>query len=289
MKVSFVHAGLFKLDGGAMFGVVPKRMWNKLNPSDANNMCTWSMRCLLIETEDRKILVDTGMGDKQDAKFRSHFEPHGDYDLISSLLDYSLKVEEITDVFLTHLHFDHVGGALSKTEKGELYPTFPNAKYHTNQLHYDWAMNPNPRERASFLKENFVELNSLGVLDYINIQHETEAFNWLPGLDIQLYYGHTHAMMGLHIYTSNKHMKYVADLMPSSFHVGLPYVMSYDIDPLKSIEEKKAFHQRVLDEKALIMFEHDPVNPAATLQVNQKGRTVLGDVQAIETFLAASV
>jgi glyoxylase-like metal-dependent hydrolase (beta-lactamase superfamily II) len=288
MKVSFVHAGLFKLDGGAMFGVVPKRMWNKLNPSDDNNMCTWSMRCLLIETGDRKILVDTGMGDKQDAKFRSHFEPHGEYNLKSSLMERSLKAEDITDVFLTHLHFDHVGGAISKTEKGELFPTFPNARYHTNQLHYDWAMNPNPRERASFLKENFVELKSLGVLEFINIKHETEAFNWLPGLDVQLYYGHTHAMMGLHINTGDKHLKYVADLMPSSFHVGLPYVMSYDIDPLKSIAEKKAFHQRVLDEKALILFEHDPTNPAATLAVNEKGRTVLGEVQELETYLAPS-
>ncbi len=287
MKVSFIHAGLFKLDGGAMFGVVPKRMWNKLNPSDENNMCTWSMRCLLIETGDRKILVDTGMGDKQDAKFRSHFEPHGDYDLISSLTESSLKAEDITDVFLTHLHFDHVGGAISKTEKGELYPTFPNATYHTNELHYKWAMDPNPRERASFLKENFVELKNLGVLNFLNVKHETQAFNWIPGIDVQLYYGHTHAMMGLHINTEEKHLKYVADLMPSAFHVGLPYVMSYDIDPLVSIKEKKTFHDRVLQEKALILFEHDPVNAAATLAVNPKGRTVLGDVQNLEDFLVS--
>jgi len=288
MKISFVHAGLFKLDGGAMFGVVPKRMWNKLNPSDENNMCTWSMRCLLIETGDKKILVDTGMGDKQDAKFRSHFEPHGDFSLKSSLLEHSLKAEDITDVFLTHLHFDHVGGAIVKNEKGELYPTFPNATYHTNKLHYDWAMDPNPRERASFLKENFVELNSLGVLNFIDIKHEKEAFTWLPGIEVQLYYGHTHAMMGLHINSGEKHLKYVADLMPSSYHIGLPYIMSYDIDPLVSISEKKAFHQRVLDESALILFEHDPVNSAATLAVNEKGRTVLGKVQNLEDFLATS-
>jgi len=288
MKVSFVHAGLFKLDGGAMFGVVPKRMWNKLNPSDENNMCTWSMRCLLIETGDKKILVDTGMGEKQDAKFRSHFEPHGDFSLQSSLMEHSLKAEDITDVFLTHLHFDHVGGAISKNEKGELYPTFPNATYHTNKLHYDWAMDPNPRERASFLKENFVELNSLGVLNFIDVKHEKEAFTWLPGIEVQLYYGHTHAMMGLHINSGEKHLKYVADLMPSSYHIGLPYIMSYDIDPLVSISEKKAFHQRVLDESALILFEHDPVNSAATLAVNEKGRTVLGKVQNLEDFLATS-
>ena len=285
MKVSFVHAGLFKLDGGAMFGVVPKRMWNKLNPSDENNMCTWSMRCLLIETGDRKILVDTGMGEKQDAKFRSHFEPHGDKNLIGSLLDQSLKAEDITDVFLTHLHFDHVGGAVSKTDSGELYPTFPNATYHTNKIHYDWAMDPNPRERASFLKENFTELNHLGKLNFIDIKHEHQAFTWIPGIEIQLYYGHTCAMMGLHINVDGKHLKYVADLMPSSFHIGLPYVMSYDIDPLKSIEEKKAFHARVLDENALILFEHDPVNAAATLKVNEKGRTSLGAVQDLPSFL----
>jgi len=288
MKVSFVQAGFFKLDGGAMFGVVPKRMWNKLNPSDENNMCTWSMRCLLIETGDRKILVDTGMGNKQDAKFRSHFEPHGDFDLNSSLGSLALEAEDITDVFLTHLHFDHVGGALSKLESGEIYPTFPNATYHTNQLHYDWAMNPNPREKASFLKENFVELKSLGVLNFIDIKHETEAFTWLPGIELQLYYGHTHAMMGLHLDVGGYQLKYVADLMPSSFHVGLPYVMSYDIDPLKSIEEKRAFHERVLEENALILFEHDPVNAAATLSVNDRGRTVLGDIQDIDTFLSST-
>jgi len=287
MKVSFVQAGLFKLDGGAMFGVVPKRMWQKLNPSDENNMCTWSMRCLLIETGDKKILVDTGMGSKQDAKFRSHFEPHGDFSLDSSLEELMLKAEDITDVFLTHLHFDHVGGALSKTESGELYPTFPNATYHTNETHYNWAMNPNARERASFLKENFVELKNLGILNFIDVKHDTQAFNWLPGIDLQLYYGHTHGMMGLHIDVEGKQLKYIADLMPSSFHVGLPYVMSYDIDPLKSIEEKKAFHNRVLHENALILFEHDPINSSATLKSNEKGRTVLGDIQDIDTFLKA--
>ncbi len=287
MKVSFVQAGLFKLDGGAMFGVVPKRMWQKLNPSDDNNMCTWSMRCLLIETGERKILVDTGMGSKQDVKFRSHFEPHGNFSLDTSLDQLMIKAEDITDVFLTHLHFDHVGGALSKTESGELYPTFPNAIYHTNEQHYKWAMEPNPRERASFLKENFVELKNLGILKFIDVKHDTQAFNWLPGIDLQLYYGHTHGMMGLHIDVNGKQLKYIADLMPSSFHVGLPYVMSYDIDPLKSIEEKKDFHNRVLDENALILFEHDPINSSATLKANEKGRTVLGAIQDIDTFLNA--
>ena len=166
LKITSIPTGFFKLDGGAMFGVVPRRLWQRTQQPDENNMCTWAMRCLLIETGDRKILVDTGLGDKQDDKFRSHFEPHGTDSLLGSLKNNGYSPEDITDVFLTHLHFDHVGGAVTRNDQGELVPTFPNATYWTNQKHYDWALNPNPRERASFLKENFVPLQEYGVLKF---------------------------------------------------------------------------------------------------------------------------
>ncbi len=157
-NLHYIDTGFFKLDGGAMFGVVPKTMWSKLNPPDENNMCTWAMRCILLETESRLILVDTGMGNKQDAKFMSHFHPHGDASLLNSISKLGYSPEDITDVILTHLHFDHCGGAVSKSESGSLFSTFPKAVYWSNEKHYKWAFSPNDREKASFLKENFVPL-----------------------------------------------------------------------------------------------------------------------------------
>ena len=214
MKLNFVNNGLFKLDGGAMFGVVPKHMWNKLNPADENNMCTWATRSLLIQTGDRKILVDTGIGDKQDAKFMSHFEPHGPDNIDKSLADLGLNKTDITDVFLTHLHFDHVGGALGKTKEGHYYPAFQNARYWTNETHLKWALDPNPREKASFLKENFVPLQGAGVLDFVDIKDKSKPFQWIEGIDVQLLYGHTEAMMMLHLSINNKKLIYAADLIP---------------------------------------------------------------------------
>lgn len=285
MKVSFVETGLFKLDGGAMFGVVPKSMWKRLNPPDENNMCTWAMRALLIETDDRKILVDTGLGAKQDAKFRSHFEPHGEDSLVNSLSKNSLSTDDITDVFLTHLHFDHVGGAVSITEEGHHYPTFSNARYWSNELHYKWALDPNPREKASFLKENFVPLQGAGVLDFVDVKSTKNVFEWLPGIGIQLVYGHTEAMMLLHLSVNGKKMIYCADLIPSSFHIGLPYVMSYDIRPLEAIKEKKALLNLAIEESALLLFEHDPINGSCTIKENDRGRIVLDQYMSIEDYL----
>ncbi len=285
MKVSFIETGLFKLDGGAMFGVVPKRMWQKLNPPDENNMCTWAMRALLIETADRKILVDTGLGLKQDAKFRSHFEPHGSDSLSNSLAQKDLSLEDITDVFLTHLHFDHVGGAVGITKEGHHYPTFPKARYWSNEIHYKWALNPNPREKASFLKENFVPLQGAGVLDFIDIKCEKKVFEWLPGISVQLVYGHTEAMMLLHLSVNGKKMIYCADLIPSSFHIGLPYVMSYDIRPLEAIKEKKTLLELAAEESALLLFEHDPTQGSCTIKRNDRGRIVLDQYLSIEEYL----
>jgi glyoxylase-like metal-dependent hydrolase (beta-lactamase superfamily II) len=273
MKLKVINTGLLKLDGGAMFGVVPKRMWQKLNPPDENNMCTWAMRCLLIEQEDRIILIDTGVGDKQDEKFRSHFEPHGADSLMGSINEAGFQPEDITDVFLTHLHFDHCGGAVIRDEEGNLTPTFPNAKYWTNQKHLDWALNPNPRERASFLKENIVPLQEAGVLQFVG-EDQQEVF---PGISVKLVYGHTEAMMVLYIRTDDFTLVYCADVLPSSYHVGLPYVMAYDVRPLMTIQEKQSILAEAVVERQVLFFEHDPKIECATVRKNEKGRIVLDE------------
>lgn len=270
IKLTTIPTGLFKLDGGAMFGVVPRRLWQRLNPPDENNMCTWAMRCLLIETDNRKILIDTGIGDKQDEKFRSHFEPHGTDSLIGSLDQYGISPEAITDVFLTHLHFDHVGGAVKKDENDNLVPTFPNATYWSNEQHWNWAMNPNPREKASFLKENFVPLKEHGVLKFIPVQDG--GVEWLPGLTVHFAYGHTEAMMLLEIKTETDTVMYCADLMPSHFHLGLPYVMSYDIRPLETLKEKKWLLDKAVNENLVLFYEHDPVMEMGRVRVDERGK-----------------
>ncbi len=271
MKLSIIDAGLFKLDGGAMFGVVPKTMWNKLNPADDNNMCTWSMRSLLIEEEDRKILVDTGMGTKQSEKFRSFFHPHGT-NLHKSLAEHNLKVEDITDVFLTHLHFDHDGGAVSNIN-GDLIPTFPNAKYWSNERHWNWAKAPNDREKASFLKENFMPLEEHKVINFIDVKQD---INWIKNIDIRYSYGHTEAMMSPIIHLPNgKRLIYCADLMPSSYHIPMPYVMCYDIRPLETLKEKEVLLNEAVDHGDILFFEHDPVNQCGTVKRNERGRIVI--------------
>ena len=274
MKIHFIDTGLFKLDGGAMFGVVPKHLWNRMNPADEKNLCTWSMRCLLIETGDRKILVDTGLGNKQDEKFRSHFEPHGEHTLMGSLSNKGFKAEDITDVFLTHLHFDHVGGAVMKNDAGDLVPSFPKATYWSNELHYNWAYTPNPREKASFLKENFVPLKDSGVLQFLEVTDLDQE--WLPGISVRFVYGHTEAMMVLKINTGTQTLIYPADVLPSSHHIGLPYVMSYDVRPLKTLSEKKRILEEAVDQNHILIFEHDHQVAACNLLRNHKGRIVKG-------------
>jgi glyoxylase-like metal-dependent hydrolase (beta-lactamase superfamily II) len=270
MKISVIETGKFKLDGGAMFGVVPKTLWQKLNPPDDKNLCTWSMRCLLVETGNRKILVDTGIGDKQGDKFRSHFEPHGEDTLLGSLKAKDLSPEDITDVFLTHLHFDHVGGAVRYDENEQLVPTFPNATYWSNEVHYNWAYYPNPREKASFLKENFVPLQKAGVLKFIDVQKND--LEWLPGIDVRFVYGHTEAMMVPIFKLGKKTLVYCADVIPSSFHIGMPYVMSYDLRPLKTMEEKGRILEDGVEKNHYLFFEHDPATACVTLERSDRGR-----------------
>ncbi len=272
LKVHTIEQGKFKLDGGAMFGVVPKSMWQRLNTPDDNNMCTWSMRSLLIHDGDRVILVDTGIGSKQDAKFRSHFEPFGEDLYISDLQALGYKPEDITDVLLTHLHFDHVGGALFFDSNDKPQPTYPNATYWTNEKHFNWASNPNARERASFLKENIQPLKEQKLLKFIDLE---EGIQFSDHVSLRFVYGHTEAMMLPVIQLEDgRRILYTADLIPSSGHVGLPYVMSYDVRPLDTLTEKAALFE---DYKSgdILVFEHDRSVEAATLTKNDRGRMVI--------------
>lgn len=273
MKLSVIESGKFKLDGGAMFGVVPKTMWEGVNPPDDANLCTWSMRSLLIEHDNRKILVDTGIGMKQSEKFRSHFHPHG-MNAVSSLEEKGIKADEITDVFLTHLHFDHVGGAVFSDSNAHLLPTFKNAQYWSTKKHYDWALNPNPREAASFLKENIIPLEEHGVLNFID---EKENIEWLPGINIRFVHGHTQSMMLLDIHHPSSRIFYAADLFPSSGHISLPWVMAYDVRPLETLKEKELILNEALETDAFIFFEHDPLVECASVHTDKRGRIRLAE------------
>ena len=226
MKFHSIETGKFKLDGGAMFGIVPKTIWNKINQADENNLCTWAMRCLLVEYDDRLILVDSGMGDKQDDKFKSYFQPHGDDNLIKSINSKGFKQEQITDVFITHMHFDHVGGAVKYNEQGKLMPVFPNARYWSTKKHYEWALNPNMREKASFLKENFVPLKDAGMLELVDTTHG--RYDWIDRISFRFYYGHTEAMMVPEFTMDNgKKLIYMSDLLPSVGHLRLLFRHEY--------------------------------------------------------------
>lgn len=274
MKLHIIETGKFKLDGGAMFGVVPKSLWQRLNQPDENNMCTWSMRCLLVEEGDRKILIDTGLGTKQDEKFRSHFYPHGDDSLLGSLNNAGFKAEDITDVFLTHLHFDHVGGAVTRDKKNNLVPSFPNATYWSNEKHWNWALNPNAREKASFLKENIVPLQDHNVLRFIDVE---DGVKFTDSISIDFAYGHTEALMVPYIKLDNdKTLVYTADLLPSHCHIGMPYVMGYDIRPLVTLQEKALLYEKTVNTNHMIFFEHDKDIACAELIKNDRGRVVFG-------------
>lgn len=282
MKIHSIETGYFKLDGGAMFGVVPKTIWQKKTQPDAKNLCTWSMRCLLIEQGECRILIDTGIGNKQDEKFRSHFEPHGEATLKGSLQQAGFDPDSITDVLLTHLHFDHVGGAVQYDSKGELVPAFPNAAYWSNEVHYNWAYYPNPRERASFLQENFVPLKNAGVLKFIDVQKDD--LQWLPGIDIRFVYGHTEAMMVPIIHHGGRTLVYCADVIPSAFHIGMPYVMSYDLRPLDTMREKGRILEDGVERGHYLFFEHDPVTACVQVERNERGRIAQGEAVDVEAL-----
>lgn len=267
MKIHKIDTGFFKLDGGAMFGVVPKVIWQKTNTADENNLCTWAMRCLLIEDEGRLILVDTGIGDKQDEKFLKHYYLHGDDTLDKSLANLGFTKDNITDVFLTHLHFDHVGGAVIR-EDGELKPAFKNATYWSNQQHWDWAINPNAREKASFLKENILPIQQSGQLRFVE---SVDGIQFTKNINVRFAYGHTDAMMLPQINYNGKTLVYMADLLPSIGHIPLPYVMAYDMFPIKTLDEKASFLREAVENNYILVLEHDPINECCTLKNTEKG------------------
>lgn len=269
MKLYTINTGHFKLDGGAMFGVVPKVIWNKLNPADENNLCSWAMRCLLIEENNRRILIDTGMGDKQDQKFFGHYYLHGNDSLEKSLHTLGLNYSDITDVILTHLHFDHCGGAIYRD--GDLLKTrFPNATFWSNEKHWEWAVNPNDREKASFLKENILPLKESGQLKMIPVANEKTAF-FSDNISLRLVNGHTESMMLPQIRYRGRTIVFMADLLPAIAHIPLPYVMAYDMFPLTTLLEKKEFLSEALENDYILFFEHDPVYECCTLQKTEKG------------------
>ena len=267
MKLHTVHTGNFKLDGGAMFGVVPKTMWNKLNPADENNLCSWAMRCLLIEDGNRLILVDNGIGNKQDARFMGHYFLHGDDSLDASLKRLGFHRDAITDVFLTHLHFDHCGGSIVR-DGDKLVPAFKNAVYWSNLRHWEWATKPNDREKASFLKENILPIEESGQLKFIE---PTDGVSFTDNISIRLVNGHTDAMMLPQIRYNGRTIVFMADLLPSVAHLPLPYVMAYDMFPLTTLLEKKAFLAEAVENDYILFFEHDPLIECCTLQMTEKG------------------
>ena len=267
MNLHTIDTGFFKLDGGAMFGVVPKAIWNKTNPADENNLCTWAMRCLLVEEGDRLILIDTGIGNKQDERFFSHYYLHGDATLDKSLKAKGFHRDDITDVFLTHLHFDHVGGAVVR-DGDKLIPAFKNATCWSTQKHWDWAVNPNDREKASFLKENILPIQESGQLEFID-GHEGVSF--MGNINVKFAYGHTESMMLPLINYKGRQILYMADMLPSVGHLPMPYVMAYDMFPLKTLTEKKIILSEALEKEYILYLEHDPVNECCTLQQTEKG------------------
>jgi glyoxylase-like metal-dependent hydrolase (beta-lactamase superfamily II) len=248
-----------------MHGVVPKSMWSKKNPADENNMCSWAMRCLLVEDGDRLILIDNGIGTKQDAKFFSYYFLHGDTSLEKSLRAKGFDYSDVTDVFLTHLHFDHCGGSIVKNGD-KLATAFPNATYWSNEEHWEWATKPNAREKASFLKENILPIQESGQLKFFKENDEL-----IPGFKAWFTYGHTGAMMLPHISYKGKTVVFLADLMPSAAHIPLPWVMAYDTQPLKTLSEKEQFLPEAAKNDYVLFFEHDAANECASVIQSEHG------------------
>lgn len=267
MNLYSINNGHFKLDGGAMFGIVPKSIWNKLNPADDNNMCSWALRSLLIEDGKNLILIDNGMGNKQDAKFFGYYYLHGEDSLEKSLNKYGFTKSDITHMVLTHLHFDHCGGSINyNSDRTKLEPAFENAHYYCNQKHWEWATNPNPREKPSFLKENILPIQESGRLKFID-----ESTHLIEGLTFMEVNGHTEGMMLPILQYKESVLAYMADLIPSAAHIPIAYVMGYDTRPLLTLKEKEKILSKAVQNNWTLFFEHDPKIECVKLENTEKG------------------
>lgn len=272
MKIHPIETGNLKLDGGAMFGVVPKSIWQRTNPADANNMIDLTMRCLLIEDGNRLMLIDTGIGNKQSEKFFGYFYLSGDFSLDSSLAKLGFHRDEITDVFLTHLHFDHCGGAIEwNKDKTGYQPAFKNAVYWSNKEHWQWAIVPNPREKASFLKENILPIQESGQLQFVDLKGQNFISNSELNFGILSVDGHTEKQMIPHIQYKGETIVFAADLLPTVGHLPLPYVMGYDTRPLLTMNEKSLFLNEAADKEFILFLEHDAHNELCTVKKTDKG------------------
>ncbi|MGL4583830.1 MAG: MBL fold metallo-hydrolase [Flavobacterium sp.] len=286
MKLYAIESGNFKLDGGAMFGVVPKVIWNKTNPADGNNLIDLAARLLLIEDGNKLILIDTGMGNKQSEKFFGYYNLWGDHSIDKSLAKHGFHRDDITDVFLTHLHFDHVGGAVDwNADKTGYVNAFKNAKYWTNENHWEWATKPNAREKASFLSENILPIHESGALNFINRPDTDLLHNSELGFDIFFADGHTEKQMIPIINYNGKKIAYVADLLPTVGHIPLPYVMGYDTRPLLTLGEKEKFLKMAADEQWYLFLEHDAHNEIITVQHTEKGVRLNDNLKANDILI----
>jgi len=272
MQIYPIETGNFKLDGGAMFGVVPKVLWQKTNPADSNNLIDMSLRCMLIEDGKRLILIDNGTGNKQSEKFFSYYFPFGDENLDSSLAKNGFHRDDITDVFLTHLHFDHCGGSIQWNKDRTAYePAFKNARFWSNKDHWKWATEPNPREKASFLKENINPIESSGQLNFISLPENNYLSKTDLGFDILFADGHTEKQMIPHLNYQGKTLIFMADLLPSVGHIPLPYVMGYDTRPLITMDEKSKFLNKAADNNFYLFLEHDARFEICTVKHTERG------------------
>lgn len=279
MKLYTIPTGNLKLDGGAMFGVVPKVLWQKVYPADENNLGNWTMRCLLVEDNDRLVLIDNGIGDKQDEKFLKHYYLNGDDTLEKSLAKHGYRPEDITDMILTHLHFDHCGGSIKYADNKKDYElAFPNATYHISRQQYEWAIQPNRREQASFLKENILPIEESGHLKLIEEEGEI-----LPNINVKFFNGHTEGQVIPYINYNGKTLAFMADLLPSTAHVPMPWIMAYDVRPLETLKDKERFYKDALKDNIILFFEHDLYNECCTLHETEKG------IRVKETFKLSEI